>query len=60
VKRVDVAAGRRWVIYFPSLPRRGRTLNRRGFPARYTPRWTNPIPPPSFIREPPSEKRRKF
>lgn len=32
VKRVDVAAGRRCVIYFPSLPRRGRTLNRRGVP----------------------------
>lgn len=38
VKRVDVAAGRRCVIYFPSLPRRGRTLNRRGVPrALYAP-----------------------
>jgi len=38
VKRIDVAAGRRCVIYFPSLPRRGRTLNRRGVPrALYAP-----------------------
>jgi hypothetical protein len=32
VKRIDVAAGRRCVIYFPSLPRRGRTSDRRGVP----------------------------